>query len=460
LSSPAGNETIALAVSGTQVTVTPSARLRNAIQYTLTVGTAVRGAAGEQVTAPITVAVTTEDGTWGAQTQVSTTTTTDSFAPRIAADATGGATVVWDQISGGGVFGLWASSKTATGSWTPPDPLGGTVNFNSYDLSVDANGNAFVVWFEVAAPPLGVWATRHAAGGTWSAAGTIEASTPGGTLPVVATDANGNAIAIWSRSQRLWSNRYTNGSGWGTEEPVITSNMVNINTRFAGSDAAGNAVLVWDSGLAGQTQVNQARYVAGTGWAPFAPLPTSGTGVPGAPEVVVDAAGDAIAVWDQNDGVRSNLWASRFTPAQGWSTAVSIETTDENAAISSLATDDAGNVVATWIQFDGTRNSIWANRFQPGSGWATAEALETSDAEATNSVAGVDAGGNAHVAWVQSGGVWVNRYVQGIGWRGATSLAPGGDQPRLAVSKSGRAFITYTRTGNAAQRAIQVREFD
>jgi hypothetical protein len=126
-----------------------------------------------------------------------------------------------------------------------------------------------------------------------------------------------------------------------------------------------------------------------------------------------------------------------------------------------LATDADGNVVATWIQFDGTRNSVWANRFQPSSGWATAEALETSDAEATNSVAGVDAGGNAHVAWVQSGGVWVNRYVQGIGWRGATSLAPGGDQPWLAVSKSGRAFITYTLTaGTPPHRTIQVRQFD
>jgi hypothetical protein len=82
-------------------------------------------------------------------------------------------------------------------------------------------------------------------------------------------------------------------------------------------------------------------------------------------------------------------------------------------------------------------------------------------ADATNAVAAVEGGGNAHAAWLQGGAVWVSRYTLGEGWRTA-QLVAGGDQPRLAVSSAGRGYLVYAapRTAAPFNRAIKVRQFD
>ena len=45
-------------------------------------------------------------------------------------------------------------------------------------------------------------------------------------------------------------------------------------------------------------------------------------------EVAVDASGNAIAVWRQDDGIafNYNVWANRFVPGSGWGMAELIET--------------------------------------------------------------------------------------------------------------------------------------
>ncbi len=42
--------------------------------------------------------------------------------------------------------------------------------------------------------------------------------------------------------------------------------------------------------------------------------------------------GDATVVWDQSDGTRSSIWATRFLPGTGWATATLLEASDVGAA--------------------------------------------------------------------------------------------------------------------------------
>jgi len=52
------------------------------------------------------------------------------------------------------------------------------------------------------------------------------------------------------------------------------------------------------------------------------------------------------------------------SPAKAWGTAQLIETDDAGEALRpQIAVDGSGNAIAVWQQFDGTRNNIWANRF-------------------------------------------------------------------------------------------------
>lgn len=112
-------------------------------------------------------------------------------------------------------------------------------------------------------------------------------------------------------------------------------------------------------------------------WRTAAPIETDNAGDALAPQIAMNAAGDAWAVWQQFDGTRTNIWANRYTRGGGWGTAALIETDNVgDARTPQIAVDGAGNAVAIWSQFDGTRFHILANRFT-GGGWATAAPIET-----------------------------------------------------------------------------------
>ena len=83
------------------------------------------------------------------------------------------------------------------------------------------------------------------------------------------------------------------------------------------------------------------------------------------PQVAIDTNGNALAVWRQSDGTRYNIWANRYTAGTGWGTAALIETDNAgNAFDPQVAIDTNGNALAVWQQYDGTRYNIWANRYQ------------------------------------------------------------------------------------------------
>lgn len=53
------------------------------------------------------------------------------------------------------------------------------------------------------------------------------------------------------------------------------------------------------------------------------------------------------------------------SPAKAWGTAQLIETDNAgNATLPQIAVDGSGNAIAVWRQHDGTRDNIWANRFE------------------------------------------------------------------------------------------------
>jgi hypothetical protein len=151
---------------------------------------------------------------------------------------------------------------------------------------------------------------------------------------------------------------------WGTAGLVETDSGDAINPQVAG-DAAGNAVAVWRQHDGTRNNIRANRYEAGTGWGSAVLIETDDSGLAAYPQVVVDGAGNAVAVWSQWDGTRYKVWANRYEAGTGWGSAVLIETDNSgNAGYPQVAVDAAGNAVAVWSQSDGTQTNIWANRFQ------------------------------------------------------------------------------------------------
>ena len=99
-------------------------------------------------------------------------------------------------------------------------------------------------------------------------------------------------------------------------------------------------------------------------WSIAALIETDNTGDAGTPQIAFDSSGNAMAVWTQSDGTRANIWANRYSAGTGWGTAALIETSNAgNAYNVQIAFDSSGNAMAVWQQSDGTRDNIWVNRF-------------------------------------------------------------------------------------------------
>ena len=101
------------------------------------------------------------------------------------------------------------------------------------------------------------------------------------------------------------------------------------------------------------------------GWGTAELIETDDAGDAGVPQIAFDAAGNALAVWEQSDGIRFSIWSNRYTAGSGWGTPELIEADDTGGAeCPQIAFDAAGNALAVWRQFDGVRYNIWSNRYE------------------------------------------------------------------------------------------------
>jgi hypothetical protein len=112
--------------------------------------------------------------------------------------------------------------------------------------------------------------------------------------------------------KKLWSRRYVPGLGWQPSQPFGASYAGEATEQRLGIDDAGNPILVWAQEVGSSSSIWSTRHVAGAGWQTAQLIETDDSGEARAPAITVDRNGNAIAIWRQSDGVRSNIWANFF----------------------------------------------------------------------------------------------------------------------------------------------------
>jgi hypothetical protein len=440
-------------------TFTPGSDLVMLRGYTVTLTRGIKNFLGFAMASNYSFDFTTCDGTWGTAALIETDNAGNAYYPQIAIDTAGNALAVWYQ-SDGTLLNIWANRYTAGTGWGTAALIETDNSGSAYDpqIAIDAAGNALAVWDQTNGTRSNIWANRYTAGTGWGTAELIETDNTGNAyFPQIAFDTAGNALAVWHQSEgtrfNIWANRYTAGSGWGTAELIETDNAGIAYYPQIAIDAAGNALAVWQQSDGTRYNIWANRYTAGSGWGKAAMIETDNAGDAWSPQIAFDAEGNALAVWYQSDGTRLNIWANRYTAGTGWGAAALIETDNAGDAWSpQIACDAAGNALAVWEQSDGTRYNIWANRYTAGAGWGTAELIETDNAGiAYYPQIAFDATGNALAVWEQSDGtrhnIWTNRYTAGAGW-GAASLietdnAGGAYKPQIACNAAGNALAVW-----------------
>lgn len=209
--------------------------------------------------------------------------------------------------------------------------------------------------------------------------------------------------------------------------------------------------------------------VAAPGWTTAAQVATS-TFTAGAPVVAFDQTGHAFGVWQQDtDGTGTwNIQAARFDLAsRTWSAPVALHPVAQAQAVASVATDQAGDAIATWSENVGNFvYNIQAARFDAAQGsWGPATPIQTVAGETGQAPQVVlDAAGNGTVVWQQYTGHGVSLAVYAArfdaatsAWMPATQLDPGNGagNPQVALDAAGNGVAVWeqARAGAVAQIA-------
>jgi hypothetical protein len=244
--------------------------------------------------------------------------------------------------------------------------------------------------------------------------------------PAMVQDARGNRIAVWEAFDgvrfNIWAKRSTAGMGWGPSQRLDADHDGNAYSPHIALDAQGNAMAVWEQQIGGHYKVWANRYVAGQGWGAAQPIERAFCGDANAPQVALTAQGQAVAVWQQSDGKHSHIRTSRYAPQTGWGTAERVGSANTHANAPQIAFGANGTALAVWQQFDGLKTQVWASQQAVGSGWSHAARLSVraGAGDSLNPTIAVDGRGQATALWQQADGgrntIWARPYSASTGW--------------------------------------------
>lgn len=341
--------------------------------------------------------------------------------PDIAFDANGNALVAWWELGAANKANIMAAYYTAGVGW-------GAATLLEYDdrgdattpkVAFDGEGNALVVWFQYDGSRYYVWSNRYTPSVGWAGADILQSNlAQSGYYPELAMTADGDAVAFWqqldnSLTGTMWSNRYTAGVGWGVAEQVWNP-PGDAYSHDVATDAAGNAIAVWGVRENALYSLWYSRYDTVAGWSTPALLESQNNANVYYPRLVMDDAGNAMVVWIQGSGNLHSLWARHYAVGSGWGAAQLIEA-DDTGGVSppQLAMDASGNVLVVWQQYNGSVYNIWSNRYRAGIGWGTAQMLDTAAGTATYPHVAMNASGVGVAVWQQQDGaysIWSRRF--------------------------------------------------
>ena len=354
--------------------------------------------------------------------------------PQVGLDAAANATAVWVRPNADGHTLVQVTNRPAgQGGWSlPANDLSG-LDADLPQIAVNGGGASVVVWKRFDGTDFVIEARRRdSASGTWGPVTPLTVSDPAEGLadageadgPDVAVDAAGNALITWDRNDG--TNQLAEARAWpagGAPGAVETLS----DTTAAGQDASSS-------------------------------------------HPAIDGAGNALAIWQQLDDVSGNLIVrtKARTAADVWdATATDLTAAGLDATSPQIAMNSAGFATAVWASFDGAVSWIQSKSRPAGGSWSAGAAdLSANDNDASGPQVGIDASGQSIAVWsklaadAMSSTVQAARRAPGASgtWGGAVDISPTGaplNPPSLAVGSGGAAIAAWGRTSLDLTQVIQ-----
>lgn len=312
-----------------------------------------------------------------------------------------GADIAADE--GGGAFAVWQRNDGATGSlvvsryadgWAPPALLDPGFASNLFPplprVAADASGRAIVVWSEPNAKfrPLvltnALASRRYSPGTGWEPKvavplGAVSDPKMSRSVGALVTDAAGDAVLLWeSNASRgpstIYASLFDRGAGWGSPVQLDAVDIARASPERLRIHDRGLALATWGRRLS--------RYEPGTGWSSpvslTADLVTDGASLADQQhQMALDAVGNVLAVGKDVSTMRPAF--ATYVFGRGWSAVSPLDAAIAYDYEPFLAANRKGRALIVWSEgiefiqvpcgtgrtcFAPTRLRLWARFYE------------------------------------------------------------------------------------------------
>jgi hypothetical protein len=300
-----------------------------------------------------------DTGTWGTEHSLESYTH-HGWSHDIGMDGNGNALVVWNQYNDAGTYYDILSNKynATTVSWGSPVYVeDNTTNSQIPLVHVNEEGYGIATWngscVNIYDPVLNQWGSDATLGFS-------------GQVLSMTSDASGDFVILANISQQLYTMKYTISTGsWSSLDQVASLTGFHGNA-YVFVDKSDNISIAWRYSTDGLNfDIRFVRYKASSAkWGPVQYVENE-TATVGSLDATMDSHGNILMVWDQVVGGLPSIQFSRYNSfTHALEIAQPVQTSSESSYSPKIASDSRGNAIAIWQQFDGVRSNIWCNRYE------------------------------------------------------------------------------------------------
>jgi FlgD Ig-like domain len=322
-------------------------------------------------------------------------------------------------------------------------------------------------WSSSVYPAMGIVAIDPSSGRfkfaapAWQGAGTIDSgpNRQGGRQKVAMND-NGQAVSIFrqwvSSAGRIFVNHYRSATGWGTAQILDPGGLTCDYPKIA-LNAEGNAIAVYQRSEA-VYRVYACQYHDGGAWDSPVELNSDTNENAQYPEIANTSSGNGVCVFEETLGAYARVFARLYSPGSGWYAAVTIDAGDgHSASLPHIAMNDSDQAVCVFSQQDGSSvTRIYANYYTPATGWGGATLMDNGGGAGNHGShprININSSGQAVCVFNQDNSgvkrVYGNRYLPGFGWQTAQTIdidyGVGAGEPEMDMNENDEAFSIFSQ---------------
>ena len=268
--------------------------------------------------------------------------------------ASGNAVVTWVEDE------IWSTTYKPNKGWGKPQKIKNSYASSGPHVVMSSSGKGIMAWDKYYK---GIGVAHYDPESGWGDAVTIYNGSTLFAVPKVAINDSGNILLAWSgRTKKeptslsdIMAIYYTPKTGWSDAEKLKTQNVYTINPTI---DSSGNGHLAWSNIKPDNINMWSSRYILGKGWSEEQKINSIASDQHTEVNISTDPSGNTFAIWSQKKDKCYCLWVNHFTEKEGWGTAQRIDIESGRGRIERLkiVVDASGNFIAIWQQ----DNSIFA----------------------------------------------------------------------------------------------------